>query len=252
MNNIEFYIVIHDINTLLFFEQQKKYEKLKNYKYLLVGNHERDYSSDIIIQCNKLPNNIEASKNLLAYTGWYALAKNIKPATKYICLLEYDVDIDDTFNLDAFSNIIHSNNKLCYGISCMDLHDGIFVRTQFTHKMLDYLKDKGITQITPNSKKWLTTNNIIFQTDFFINYFNDKFVTEFFTYLDNDKMSGHFLERLLSIYCFINNIKFGILEHSGLVHRGFDSHNTQQIYNSERGYERFKATNKIPNTSTEG
>jgi hypothetical protein len=58
-------------------------------------------------------------------------------------------------------------------------------------------------------------------------------------------MSGHFLERFLSIYCFINNIQFDIIEQSGLVHRGLDSHRTQNIFNTNRGYEQFKAINKI-------
>ena len=34
---------------------------------------------------------------------------------------------------------------------------------------------------------------------------------EFMNFLNNDKMSGHNLERYLTAYCFINNIEFSFI-----------------------------------------
>jgi hypothetical protein len=246
MQKINFYIVVHSIGIINFFEETKKYEKLSNYKYLLVGTPDKDYSTDKIIQCNRLRDNIEHNNNYLAYTGWYALANNFKSIdSEYVCLLEYDTDIMPEFDLDRFTNAVVNKSLNCCGLTYMPLHDGIFVNTQFTYKTLEYLREKNIKEIKPTNTNWMTTNNMIFKTEFFYQYFKDPFIQEFLTYLNNDAMSGHFLERILSIYCFLQGIKFDIVEDSGLKHRGLDSHETQNIYNSNRGYEQFKTVNKI-------
>jgi hypothetical protein len=57
-NKILFLIVVHNKSIIDLFESDKKYHKLTNYKYLLVGNHNTDHSNDIIIQCNKLEKNM--------------------------------------------------------------------------------------------------------------------------------------------------------------------------------------------------
>jgi hypothetical protein len=246
MQTISFYIVVHSPAIINFFETSKKYEKLLNYKYLLVGNHEEDFSfNNKIIQCNKLTDNIEHNNYYLAYTGWYALAKNIKVDTDFICFLEYDTDLLEDFNLDEFTRQIIDKNLNSCGLTYMPITAGIFETSQFTLKTLEYLRDNNIKEITPNNKNWMTTNNMIFKTSFLYEYFNDSFLLNFFKFLQNDKMSGHFLERFLSIFCFLKNIKFDIIEKSGLQHRGYDSHQTQNIYNSQRGYEQFKTVNKI-------
>jgi hypothetical protein len=243
---IDFYIVVHNINLINFFEDTEKYKDLVNYKYLLVGKHETDYSNNKIIQCDKLPDNIEDKNYYLAYTGWYALANNLTETnTQYICFLEYDTDVMPEFNLSKLEDTVRQKDLDCCGLTYMPLHDGIFVNTQFTHKTLSYLKDQNIREIKPNNHNWMTTNNMFFKKDFLKKYFSDTFTKNFLIFLDNDPMSGHFLERFLSIYCFINNIQFDIIEQSGLVHRGLDSHRTQNIFNTNRGYEQFKAINKI-------
>lgn len=244
---IDFYIVVHSIDLINFFENTEKYKDLINYKYLLVGKHETDYSNNKIIQCDKLPDNIEDKNYYLAYTGWYALSKNINLNTDYICLLEYDTDIMKNFNLNSFKDYIISTNNECYGLTCGDIKSDIFNRTQFTDKMLDYLKSINVREIKPLTRKWITTNNIICKTKFFKEYINDSLITEFFIYLNNHTMSGHFLERILTVYCFLKQIPFNIFEKSGLQHRGLDSHKTQNVHSSHRGYEQFKIINKISN-----
>lgn len=243
---IDFYIVVHSINLINFFEETEKYKDLVNYKYLLVGKHHTNYNNNKIIQCDRLLENKEDFNHYLAYTGWYALAKNLPTSSSdYICFLEYDTDVMPGFNLENLQNYIYSKNLKCYGLTYMPLHDGIFVNTQFTHKTLSYLKQRNIKEIKPNNHNWITTNNMFFNKQFLVDYFNDPFTTDFLNYLNNDPMSGHFLERFLSIYCFINNITFDIIDNNILVHRGLDSHKTQNIFNTERGYEQFKAINKI-------
>jgi hypothetical protein len=183
----------------------------------------------------------------LAYTGWYAVANNkeLHDGFDYICFLEYDTDVEHFFNFSKFEHDLINLDVKCCGITYMPTHSGLFEKNQFTEKLISYLIKSGNSEITPNNENWITTNNMFFRKDFLLEYFNDVLTRNFFDYMENDTMSGHYLERFLSIYCFIKNIKFSILENSGFIHRGFDSHNTQNIYHSNRGYEKFKSENNI-------
>lgn len=245
--NFIFYIVVHSIGIVEHYEKTNKYSKLKNYKYLLVGNHMQDYSSDKIVQCNLLPNNLECYKYLLAYTGWCAVAynKELQEDYDYLFLLEYDTDIDEKFNIDEFIEKVNKLNVDVCGLSQMPTHSGLLENSHFTTKLKSFLVQTKNTSIKSNNKNWLTTNNMMFKTDFLVHYLNDSFTREFIDYVKEDTMAGHYLERFLSIYCFLNSIKFDVIETPGLTHRGLDSHETQNIYHSHRGYEQFKATNKI-------
>lgn len=64
---------------------------------MFVGD--KDYvENDRIIVCRNLPNNIENEKKLLTFTAWYAIIKNnLFTDYNYLCLLEYDVKLLDTF-----------------------------------------------------------------------------------------------------------------------------------------------------------
>jgi len=96
MNTVLYLIVVHDPKIISKFESDKKYKGL-NYKYVLVGAHETDYTSSIIIQCDKLKFNIEHYNNYLAYTGWWAIGKNLLDtiSESYLFFLEYDTNLID-------------------------------------------------------------------------------------------------------------------------------------------------------------
>ena len=51
--DILFLIVVHNKSIIDVFESNNRYSKLKNYKYLLVGNHSDIFNSEKIIQCKK-------------------------------------------------------------------------------------------------------------------------------------------------------------------------------------------------------
>ena len=244
-NKIIFYIVVHDINLINLFENTKKYSILQNYKYLLVGNHEKDYTSENIIQCNKLNNNIEEQNNYLAYTAWYALVKNITIKEDYICLLEYDTDITNKFNYDNLILQLEKKDVNVYGFFNLDTTIGFLTNDIFSNKLIHFLKLKNIREIRPNNKKWIVTNNSIFKNSFLKEFIEDSFTQELFKYFNNDKMSGHYLERYLSVYCFIKDKIFSMIDGEMFIHRALDSHNTQNRKFGSEGYEKFKTANKI-------
>ena len=242
-----FLIVVHNKKIIDLFESTNKYNKLINYKYLLVGNQITDFSNEKIIQCDRLPYNIEDKQHYLAYTGWYAAAKNpeIVKDYDYICFLEYDTDFDDNFSLENFVNHIYKEQKKCYGIASLDTKIGFLQKSPFSEKLISFLIRENLTEIKSTSKKWIVTNNAVFQKQFLIDYFNDTLTQDLLIYLNNDVMSGHFLERYLTTYCFVRGIKFGLIDDCHMHHKALDSHGTQNRKFGPEGYERFKAFNKI-------
>lgn len=223
-------IVVHDPKIIQFFETNNKYKALKNYTYILVGNHEDDLSSEKIIQCNKFENNIEDQKNLLAYTAWYLLANNIHLIPNnfdYVCLLEYDAEFLNEEDVEKFENYVYLNKRVVYGIDKIFVKDCFLERSKFSSLLENFLIHKGFKEIKANNKYWIVSNNVVFNKIFLKEYINDPLTKEFFSFLKNDKMSGHNLERFLTIYCFLKNINFNFVEPKLFDHVALDSHSTQ-------------------------
>lgn len=246
-NKILFAVVVHDIQIINIFEQNNKYKNFQNYIYILVGKHNQDYSSDKIIQCDRLEDNIEDNKNYLAYTGWYAVSKNIDKIPEkyeYIFFLEYDTFLED---FDSFNEMIKNiivDNKNIYGFHKFSINSCFLDKSIFNILLVDFLKEKGFRSITTNNKFWMATNNMVFKRKILIDFFRNELTIDFLNYLKNDIMAGHNLERFLSVYCFLNNIKFDFLNPNCFKHEAMDSHNTQ---GRNHVYEKFKTINKISN-----
>ena len=244
-NNIIHFIVVHDPTLINHFESTNKYKVLSNYKYLLVGKHKLDYRNDKIIQCELLDNNIEYYKYYLAYTAWYALANNpeIIGDYKYITLLEYDANIRYLDKIDLMYSTIISENCSLYGMHDLPVDVGFLDRKSiFSDKLIKYFINCGLTEIKPNNKSWIVSNNVCFKKEFLLEYFNDELTKNLFKFFNNDRMSGHFLERYLSAYCFIKDIKFSFVDPCCFEHMALDSHDTQ----GRKGeYEKFRETNNI-------
>jgi hypothetical protein len=243
-NNFEYYIVVHNPAIIEFFEKAEKYKTLKNYKYLLVKNYKTDFSNDHIIQCNKQANNIEHCNHCTAYTAWFAAAANnlVSRNSKYVCFLEYDTDLRDIEKFAEMEKNVLNGDKDVVGFFPLGIEHDFLTKTIFSEKLLDYLKQNNIRQIVPNNNFWSTTNNFYFKSDFFYKFMLDPFTLKFMNFLNNDKMSGHNLERYLTAYCFINNIEFSFINPVCFVHKALDSHNTQ---GRAHEYEKFKTLNQI-------
>lgn len=240
-SDILYCIVVHDPKIIKFFESKNKYKAFKKYVYLLVGLHEEDYSSEKIIQCNKIPDNIENQKNLLAYTAWYLLANNthlIPSNCDYVCLLEYDAEISNEEDIEKFEKYVHDNKKFVYGIDKIFVQDCFLERSVFSNLLENFLMYKNYKEITANNKYWIVSNNVVFSKNFLNEYITDPITQEFFDFLKNDIMSGHNIERFLTIYCFIKNIKFDFVEPKLFNHVSLDSHNTQNKSNYSDFFEK--------------
>lgn len=219
MKKIIYYIIIHDPKIIIYFEKIGKYIPLKNYKYLLVGNHDIDYSNENIIQCDRLLNNIEHCNNFLAYTGWWAVVKNnIGTEFDYIVFLEYDTNIINIEHLEEMeTNILNSEWEMM-GIVGMSTSICFLPAQHEFSKLINY-DDSG--------KFWMVTNNIIFKRTRLESFISDPMLQKVFDYLGNEVGCGHMLERYTTLYALVNKVPYGIISPYCLEHLALDSHSTQ-------------------------
>jgi len=229
MSNILYCIVAHDIKIIEYCEKTEKYKPLPNYKYILVGNQDKDYSNEYIIQADLLPDNIEKFNNYLAYTAWWAVGKNLMGDIHedYVFFLEYDSDIVNIDKLSLMENYITSSEIEVFGTDSLPTTTCFVNDDNFMVKLLGY-KDSGF---------WMVTNNICFSKNALIQFINDPILLEVFNILGNGVGTGHELERYTTLYCASRGLTFGIIEPKCFEHIAMDSHNTQGRFHI---YETFK------------
>jgi hypothetical protein len=243
--DVMFCIVVHSPQIIKKFEKDNKYNCLPSYIYVLVGKHDINYTSEKIIQCDILPDNIEHCNNYLAYTGWYAISKNIHlipENVKYLFFLEYDTNIINDKDIDSVIKNILLENKDAYGTDCYPTTSCFLDNSIYNFLMVNFLIEQNIPGLPAKNKNWMVTNNTVLKRDFLIELFNSNFTKKFLKFLDNHKLSGHSLERFLSVYCFLYKKQFGFISPNCFKHHALDSHNTQGRHND---YERFKTLNQI-------
>jgi len=245
-DKILFSIVVHSPEIIHLFESNNKYNHLTNYNYFLVGKHPKDYSSDKIIQCDRLLNNIEDKKNYLAYTAWYASAYNevINSKYEYIFFLEYDTIFTDINAVDYMIDNIFIENNNVYGTDAFETTSCFLDNSVFNSLLVQFLVVNKVDSLPAKNKHWMATNNMAFKYTFLKEFFKDSFTLNFLEFLNNHKMSGHNLERFLSVYCFHKRKTFGFINPHCLKHQALDSHDTQ---GRNQEYEQFKIINKISN-----
>ena len=146
---IIFYIVVHSPAIIEAFEREGKYSKLPKYKYVWVGKHEEDHTSELIIQCDRLICNDEMMKHWLAYTGWRAVATHpiIPDDVDYVCFLEYDSDICVPDGIDAMIENIFKEDKKVYGMFSLPVSNSFLEYSIFSKGLVDFLKSENIREI---------------------------------------------------------------------------------------------------------
>lgn len=217
MEKLEVFIVVHDQNIILDYEQNGKFKNLKLYRYVFVGSDETDKidSNDKVIIARTLPDNIEEKKYLVSFTAWYALAKNNLINTEFICLLEYDVDLSDFFWEETLRAL---DKNVIVGYVPFLLNHILFLDgTPYLSRSL--INVYGIDPVnlvytyiqTTNDNLWASTTNMAMSTENF-----RKFVEWFIPLIrefDDDPISAHVHERAVKIFCILFNLGVRYLPH---------------------------------------
>jgi len=212
MEELEVFIICHDENIILENEQNKKFQHIPNYRYLFVGNGttEKIKNNKKIIICRDLENNIEEYKTLVSFTAWYALVKNNLIQSKFVSLLEYDIDLSPDFFQKNLSVMEKYNGIIGYVVFPI-LHPIYFEATpwlefslrevfkiELRSLLVDYVKNTGLNS-------WCSTSNCTLSKETLIN-FVEWFIplTEMFK---TDPLGAHVHERSIKVFAILNGIK---------------------------------------------
>lgn len=234
-----YYIFVHDTAIIELLEERKEFKNLKNYYYVLLTNKDFNVTRDNVIVSKSYDLNIEEFKHYLQFTGWYCLGANKIPTTDYITLLEYDVRVKD----DTHERIIQEieTTKLdCYGYSHLPKTNSFLNSDVFSNGLIDYLYSRNLSPSDiinqPDNTEWIVTSNITIKTKVFFELVRSELFISLLNYLNNTKMSGHFLERFITVYLTLKHYNYGFIVDQ-ITHYAVDSHNTQ---NRNFVYQKFK------------
>jgi len=233
-DDLSTFIMVHDQNIILEYENNQKYKNIPNLKYVFLGNRDIDKINNLdnVIIARDLPHNLEQYPNINAFTGWYALWKNDLITTKYVNFFEYDTIIDDRLFVVLPKLIENGFDLLGYiPIECNNYHfidnpnwtSEIFKSIQKNYNtdlksMIKFLMEKN-PQMT-----WSSTSNTTFRKSVLDEYMN-WFIPLLGDFIEL-RTAGHAHERSTTFYSIMNNKPFLITKNL-LKHFQLDSHKTQ-------------------------
>ena len=230
----ETFIFVHDQNIVLDFKTHNKFLKIKNLKYVFLGNKPFNLIKDFddVIICSELPNNIENYPKLTSFTGWYAIWKNNLYNSDYINLFEYDINLMDSFYEKYNDLTLNGSNVI--GYIPFSPHEYNFIGHSIWSKELLFSINKNYNINVKEYIKNLPTNYICSMTSnhtmnkkTFENYM--EWIEPMIDDIKTSVYSGHQMERSISLFYILNNIGNISVVPNILYHFQFDSHETQGI-----------------------
>lgn len=232
------FVICHDESIIKSNIKSGKFDSLGKVIFMFVGEGQftdiENYPNVIIVK--DLKHNIEQYPSFTAFTAWYAIWKNKLCNTKYLNLLEYDVNLKENYSF-ILKNIISKNPKLIgyFPLSMRNYHyiqnpnwvNSIFLAISKVYKTdMNFYMNKFISELVKNNIEpiWATTNNLCFEYQTFEKYM--KWVNPLITYMKDDIYCGHNQERAVSFFCTLHRIPVTIYN-GKIEHVQADSHKTQ-------------------------
>ena len=201
------FIFVHDQYIVLDYLAAGKFNELPDVKYVFLGQRPVDLLDQFVgekkvIVARNLPDNIEHYPNLVAWTGWYAIARNGLITAEVVNLFEYDV------NLLGWKQLMASAGYFWhpYADSTWWNYNGI--KTEL----------RKLEISVTNDPLPMTSNYTLFA---------ERISTFVKSLMESDldpehSQAGHIVERYCSAY-----FQFKVTAAGGLTHLYADSHGTQ-------------------------
>ena len=195
---------------------------IDNVYFILVGFNEikeKYRNHPKIIFARNYENNIENEKELLTLTAWYCISKNnLFRDKEYLCLLEYDVILEDFF-ISCLNHVCQNNN--------IDIVTFIFsdICLEWVTKkdiLEPFIKEKNMTLPVDINYYWMPTTNQCLRRnivdDFVDWYYPDCHILK----TGDPTFYSHYHERLFSYY--VKETGKTIISIPGLTHLFLSSH----------------------------
>jgi hypothetical protein len=231
------FMFCHDQNIIQKYIETEKFKLLKDLTYVFVGNSDYDLikSFDDVIIAKEYDINLEEYPNFTAFTGWYLLWKNNLIKTKYVNLIEYDVELVEDYST-YIENIIVKEPKIVGYVPFSMLNYHFIQNNDWVNTLTEGIKEKyktdvlkkinGIITATPNKNQlaWSSTSNVIFNTEIFKTYM--RWFDPLIEFMKNDVNAGHGFERSITFFAILKSVPINYLPNV-LNHIQMDSHKTQ-------------------------
>jgi hypothetical protein len=201
------FIFVHDQYIVLDYLAAGKFNDLPNVKYVFLGQRPSDQIGHLVdmgkvIIARDLPDNIEHLPNLVAWTGWYAIARNGLITAEVVNLFEYDINLIDWKQpMASVGYFWHP-----YADNTWWNYNGI--KTELRR-----------LEVSVSSDPLPMTSNYTLFSDKIYPFINTLMASEFD--FEHDQ-AGHIVERYCSAY-----FQFKVTAAGGLTHLYADSHGTQ-------------------------
>ena len=236
--DITTFVMCHDQEIIKANITSGKFDQLGLVKFMYVGKGEftdiEQYPQVTVVR--ELKHNIEQYPAFTAFTAWYAIWRHNLCTTKYINLLEYDVNLKEDYGF-FLKNIIKKGPKIIgyFPFSMRNYHfvqNPDWVTSIFKGIKLVYKTDMmfQVAQIIQNYMQakqepyWPTTNNVCMDRLTFEKYM--KWVAPLITYMKDDPFSGHNQERGITFFSILNKVPIAYFQ-GYIEHVQADSHKTQ-------------------------
>ena len=227
------FIFVHDQNIVVDFINSNKFSNLGDVKYVFVGSKPVDKIQNLnnVVICRDLNDNIENYPNLTSFTGWYALWKNNLIESDHINLFEYDINCSSDI-------VSHINNGYDEGYDVIGYiplnvrHFNYIGHLPWVEKIISSLNTvykvnlyDFILSLDGKTNVSVTSNHSM-KKEIFEKYMN--WISPMIDEIKSSYFSGHEVERSISIFYLLSNLKYKILE-GKIEHFQFNSHGTQKI-----------------------
>jgi hypothetical protein len=201
------FIFVHDQYIVLDYLAAGKFNDLPNVKYVFLGQRPTDQIAHLVnmgkvIIARDLPDNIEHLPNLVAWTGWYAIARNGLITADIVNLFEYDI------NLLGWKQPMASAGYFWHPYADNTWWNYNGIKTELRR-----------LEVSVSSDPLPMTSNYTLFSDKIYPFINTLMASEFD--FEHDQ-AGHIVERYCSAY-----FQFKVTAAGGLTHLYADSHGTQ-------------------------
>jgi hypothetical protein len=201
------FIFVHDQYIVLDYLAAGKFNELPDVQYVFLGQRPVDLLDQFVgekkvIVARNLPDNIEHYPNLVAWAGWYAIARNGLITADIVNLFEYDV------NLLGWKQPMASAGYFWHPYADATWWNYNEIKTELRRLEISVTNDP-----LP-----MTSNYTLFANKIYP-FINTLMASDFD--FEHDQ-AGHIIERYCSAY-----FQFKVTAAGGLTHLYADSHGTQ-------------------------
>jgi hypothetical protein len=219
--HIETFVMVHDQGLVLECEREGRFAGLPSYRYLFLGAGDvsRLEGARNVIVARELEDNIEQHPEMLAFTGWYAVARNRLAEAERVTLLEYDVQVSAGF-VDATLACFERGKRLVGYVGFPLSHPMYLFATPCLLPALRQAHGLDAWELVQDhlasggSDVWpATTNASLSSSDLadFVEWF-----LPVSRLLRDEPMAAHVHERALPLYCMVCGLEYVVVE--GALH----------------------------------